>query len=427
MLGGTRRFFHLFLGVVVGVCVIRQGLGVLFTKSTGWALPSLFFNDALHECNQGLAPFLFALLVVQSMSVDDKYILIYGNENNLVTIRKVALQLIMCLVNCTSKNILWWSLTGLLVGYIATVVFQTYVAEQDDNNEFRRRKPMWRVLWPALKKGAAVISIALPVLLVCNAYYSRDTFDPLSLSSISDDQYLFTFVVMTAPRRGNPPFLTQTLDSYLINWPATPSEGSLYDRLQTVVYTHFSNHTQYDLAHEHFSADARGQHYIKWVRDSGEVLDQRLHVSKALKLAADRYDSTYIALLEDDFPVCGPREWRELEHVVYEANQRVPGHCGLFVATGGSGLFMRPDIARLASSLLLKYTDIPPDVMIQNCLLGVLPECGHCSNTLVTSQTLLMHHIGFNASTSENRRYKQDQWQCGWRHPFNGDPSVITI
>ncbi|KAF7731999.1 Transcriptional regulator of ribosomal bioproteinsis proteins [Apophysomyces ossiformis] len=312
------------LGVVLGLCITRQGLGVLFTRSTGWALPSLFFNDALHECSQ-----------VQSISVDDKYILIYGNENSFVTIRKVTLQIFMCLVNCTSKNILWWSLTGLLVGYIATMIVQIQLAEQEDANDYHRRKPMWRLIWPAMKKGAAVILVTLPVLLIYNAYYSRDTFDSLSLNAVSDDRYLFTFVIMTAPRRSDPPFLTQTLKSYLDNWPSSAAEGPLYNRMQTVVYTHFSNHTQYDLAQEHFSADPRGQHYIRWIRDSGGIVDQRLHVSKALRLAADTYDSTYIALLEDDFPVCGPREWHELERVVYEANQRVPDHCGLFVATGG--------------------------------------------------------------------------------------------
>lgn len=92
-----------------------------------------------------------------------------------------------------------------------------------------------------------------------------------------------------------------------------------------------------------------------------------------------------------------------------------------------SGLFLKPDFARLASQLLLSYVDMPPDIIIQKCLMGDLPECSSCSNSLVTSKTLLMYHIGYNTSTSADRVYRKDEFQCGWRHPFNGNPSVVTL
>lgn len=300
----------------------------------------------------GLAPFLFALLIVQSLSIDDKYILMYGPEesNYKVTVRKVTLQLLMCLVNYTAKNILWWSLTGVLTGYMATIVTQTCLAQQrkwldepipeeEHLGEFigyNKRTPLWRMLWSAIKKGALVCLVTLPVLLICNAYYTRETFvDPVTLNQVTHDRYMFTFVVMTAPRRGDPPLLSRTLESYLQNWPVDPHPGSLYDRMQAIVYTHFTNHFQFDAAKERFSNDLRGQKYLKWVREDGNVFDQRLHVSKALSLAADNFQSTYVALVEDDFPVCGKHEWRQIENVVYNANQRVPSHCGVFVGTGG--------------------------------------------------------------------------------------------
>lgn len=83
-----------------------------------------------------------------------------------------------------------------------------------------------------------------------------------------------------------------------------------------------------------------------------------------------------------------------------------------------SGLFLKPDIARLTADLLLTYADMPPDIIIQKCLMGQLSECSMCRDTLVTSKTLLMYHIGYNTSTSDDRVYKQDEFQCGWRHPF---------
>jgi len=44
----------------------------------------------------------------------------------------------------------------------------------------------------------------------------------------------------------------------------------------------------------------------------------------------------------------------------------------------------------------------------------------------VTSQRMLMKHIGFNTSTTMHR-YDEDQYQCGWRQPFNGEGDVITL
>ncbi|KAI7867074.1 uncharacterized protein EV154DRAFT_571778 [Mucor mucedo] len=444
MVGGTRRLVQILACIIFSVCTIRQAIGYIFSKSTGWAVPSLFFSDSLHECNQGLAPFLFALVVVQSLNIQDKYIFMYGS-NSKFTIRKVTLQIMMCLVNYTVKSILWWSLTGLLTGFIAMIIIQTLLAhdknwaseelyEKDDAVPVEiimgryRPLPLWRTLQAAVKKGLLVVFATLPILLICNGYYTQERLvDSVSLNQLSYDRYLFTFVIMTAPRRGNPSFLSRTLDSYVKNWPENPESGSLYDRIHTLVYTHFTTHIEYDKAKAMFENTTRGRRYLKWIREEGNTLNQRSHVSKALSLAADNFQSTYIALVEDDFPVCGTKEWRKIESVIYAANIKSPHHCGVFVGTGGSGLFLKPKIAKLASGLLLKYPNLPPDIIIQQCLLGNLYECRECTQTLVTSKTLLMYHIGYNTSTSVDRSYKKNDFQCGWRHPFNGDPNVITL
>jgi hypothetical protein len=51
--GGTRRFIVLLLSLFALVSSIRIALGYLFSKSTGWALPILFFSNSMHECNKG--------------------------------------------------------------------------------------------------------------------------------------------------------------------------------------------------------------------------------------------------------------------------------------------------------------------------------------------------------------------------------------
>lgn len=58
MLGGTKRFVQTLICIIFSVCTIRQVIGYIFSKSTGWAVPSLFFSDSLHECNQGNLYFL---------------------------------------------------------------------------------------------------------------------------------------------------------------------------------------------------------------------------------------------------------------------------------------------------------------------------------------------------------------------------------
>ncbi|KAI7907067.1 uncharacterized protein BX663DRAFT_548153 [Cokeromyces recurvatus] len=445
IVSGTRRFIELLVVLFTSVSSLRVLLGFLFSKSTGWAFPSLFFSDSMHECSQGLSPFLFALLVVQSLCIDDKYILIYGQEdsNHKVTVRKVTLQLFMCLINYTVRNILWWSLSGLITGFLATIALQTLLAHEkrEDSGKVKdvmefitleryRRTPLWRLIWSSMKKSVMVVTLTLPVLMALNSYYTQETLvtsSELSTIMSNDDQYLFTLVFMTAPRRGDPAYLTRTIETYLANWPEDPSPDSPYSHMQAIIYTHFSNHSQYDLAQDYFSKTTKGQRYLRWIQEEGKDWNQRLHVSKALDYVTNTYQSTYYALMEDDFPVCGQREWHEIENIIYQAHQTRPNHCGIFVGTGGSGLFLKPDVARLTSKLLLKYADMPPDIIIQKCLRGQLPECSFCTDSLITSKTLLMYHIGYNTSTSADRVYKKDEFQCGWRHPFNGDPSVITI
>ncbi|KAG2218241.1 hypothetical protein INT45_002760, partial [Circinella minor] len=69
MLGGTRRFVKVLVGIILSVCMIRQGIGYLFSKSTGFAVPSLFFSDSLHECNQGIKNIFYnSNLPVQTMN-----------------------------------------------------------------------------------------------------------------------------------------------------------------------------------------------------------------------------------------------------------------------------------------------------------------------------------------------------------------------
>ncbi|CAJ0841132.1 7810_t:CDS:10 [Entrophospora sp. SA101] len=286
MLGGTKKFLYTVIFMILGVSTLRQIIGFIFSRSTGWAIPILFFSDSLHECNQA------------------------------------------------------------------------------------------------------------------NFVYTRPDFvEESTLNTVHpEDRFLISFLIMTAPRRGDPDFLLRTIESYLSNFPNKPEMESFYTRTQMIIYTHFTNHTMFDKARAIYSNNFKAQNYLKFHREEGLEINQRLHVSKALRLVAENFKTTYVALIEDDFPLCEDK-WQEFLTVVYNANVQVPRHCGIFVGTGG----------RL---------DVPPDILLQNCLLGEIKGCEECSKTLVTSKTLLMYHLGYNTSTSPDRRYHKHEFQCGWRHPF---------
>ncbi|CAG8595249.1 11574_t:CDS:2, partial [Scutellospora calospora] len=258
-------------------------------------------------------------------------------------------------------------------------------------------------------------------LLFGNYFYTRPNYvGEATLNKIfPEDRFLLSFLLMTAPRRGDPDYLIRTIDSYLNNFPDKPNVSSLYGRTQMVIYTHFSNHPMFDKAKLRYANSSKAQNYLRFHREKGFKINQRLHVSKAIKLVSENFKSTYIALVEDDFPLCDGK-WKEMLTVIYNANIQVPQHCGIFVGTGGSGLLIRKNKALFASDLLLKEEsqEIPPDIILQNCLMGRAKGCEECTQTLVTSKVLLMYHIGYNTSTSPDRIYQKKEFQCGWRHPF---------
>ncbi|KAK9761418.1 hypothetical protein K7432_013694 [Basidiobolus ranarum] len=434
-LGGTKRFLITFISLLIGVSLVRQCIGYLFSRGTGWALPILFFSDSLHECSQGLSPFLFSMLVFQSVNLQDKYILYYGEDvDTRMKVPKVWIQLFMCMLNFLPSNSFWWSTSGLLVGFVATMSSYYVIKRQKVQRHFPNALQNYssaylrQLLSKALKRCTYVLAIAAVILLMCNVFYTRPIqVDPEALTSISDDRYLMTFLVMTAPRPGEPDFLSNTIESYLSHFPAEPALESFYSRVQMVVYTHFSNHSAFDRAKSSLESTRKGQRYIKWVQEPGTEKNQRLHFSKAMKMVSETYQTSYISIIEDDFPLC-ENTWPEFLRVLYHANKHVPEHCGAFVGTGGSGLIFKQHIVQRAHQLLLtEDPEIPPDIILQDCLLGIHPQCQECSQTLVISKSLLMHHVGFNTSTSDDRVYNSDEFQCGWRHPFNGEQSTIIV
>ncbi|KAI9595834.1 hypothetical protein BDF19DRAFT_440204 [Syncephalis fuscata] len=459
LLGGTRRLIVYWLLMLVCILSLRQLLGYLFCRGTGWAFPALFFNDSVHECSYGLAPLLAASLMLQALRIRDKYIIYYGRQSHqYFTIYKLLLQLSLLFLNYFTRNILWWSITGLIIGlFAALIVHPLYMQDNDEyameigvihnntsngNSNGNGNRPAsksstvkntsCRQCLYALMQGLRVATLTMILLLISNAIYTHQPpVNTVALGKFSEDPYFLSLVVLSAPRRTDPDFLLRTLKSFLAPLPDEPASNSFYTRIRIVVYTHFSNHSIYDRARREIGDTPKGRRYIKWLREEGSTRDQRLHMSRALDLVATDKDgfSEYIGLVEDDFPLCGDDAWQLLLRVLWEANVQRPNHCGVFVGTGGTGLIMHRKVA-IRSAKLLQNPDfavIPPDVLLQDCLLGRNPLCSFCNRTLTISRTILMQHLGYNTSTSNVRSYGKEMYQCGWRHPFNGDPDILTI
>lgn len=422
---------------------------------------------------------------------------------------------------------LWLGVSAVLVGLVGTFflsLFRFFAASPGTPDKSAS---------PRFSASRFLALALLPTL----AFYAVSPFPSpiqtdLAFSQLHTAQpSLLTVLLMTAPRPGTPDFLIQTVESWLGALP-DPSSPLLYDnsttaspftvptssRLRVIVYTHFASHPIFELAQSTFASNPKAAHYIEWHRDPRAAaaqnrLDQRLHVARGLEYAASKRGA-YVLLTEDDFPLCEDERpargkerswddaWTKLQAALVATNERMPdahddapGHCGLFLATGGSGLAIRSEIAARLPALLLGSDDPhgyareaaaargeivvkregegadTPDLVIQDCLRGRLPECAVCApgvgtvkgsarlpggvvgdrvgkSGLTGTEKLLQRHLGYNASTLPGRKYGREEWACGWRQPFvrsafrfspatdlsltrlvsqNGEPDILTV
>ncbi|KAG0223943.1 hypothetical protein BGX31_008269 [Mortierella sp. GBA43] len=298
-----------------------------------------------------------------------------------------------------------------------------------------QEKKLSSTLCKAVSYILPLILVLLLILVGCNQLHTfRPDVSNNQLNAIieSHTPYLLTLILMTAPRKSGASYIKETLTSYLDNFP---DEGTdpLYSRIQIVVYTHFTDFEAYDQAKAYFDTIPKARKHVKWVREEGSEMNQRKHLISAIRKVGTQEDSVYLGIMEDDFPFC-EGGWQEMLNTIYQANQQVPGHCGAFIATGGSGLIFKRSVALTATFILENDVRVrergglatPPDISLQDCMLGKHEYCSSCAGTMVVSKTLLQGHLGYNTSTSGDG-YHSSQFQCGWRHPFNGSPEVHIV
>ncbi|KAF9130479.1 hypothetical protein BGW39_003026 [Mortierella sp. 14UC] len=534
----TRIFRNLVLMIVVLVMGFRELVGYIFNRAVGWAYPAIYFSDSALECNLGLAPFLFALLVVQAFLPDDDSDprtaprATTTTTASIFAFRRIYVQIILCLFNVIPKTIFWWAGSGLAAGFIVSlgVAYQRRMGQWGGKvkatlfYEKIHQKDEHELVWqqdegavdvglgttegqdfhmksktngsnvenssnetsddsdsdsdsvfalpssptaiaassPALAStsfstlsgyskerntsyivrrfGGYVLPMVLGIFVILAVLrllhnYKPDVHnDVLSNSIEPSTTFLLTLVMMTAPRRNGVAFIKETLSSYLEAFPDVDEPTDpLYSRIQIVVYTHITDHPGFDEAREYFNTIPKARKHVKWVREKGSEKSQRKHLISAIRKIGTEEDTVYLGIMEDDFPFC-QRGWQTMLNTIYEANQRVKNHCGVFITTGGSGLIFKRSVA-LAASFALEQDEmakqrgekvIAPDMTLQNCMLGRHDYCSNCEGNMVISKTLLQGHLGHDASTSGGN-YSPNEFQCGWRHPFNGKDGTHTL
>ncbi|GAA5902627.1 hypothetical protein JCM5296_000726 [Sporobolomyces johnsonii] len=493
-----------------GTIATRVAASHLFGRLMGWQCPHMFSTRAIHETGYGFAPLLLVLFILHTFSS-----------------RSAPSYLHLAILGASFFTPveqggagLWLGLSAAavgLVGCIALAAFSTSSTSSPTTPSVASSRSA-----PSKRYSASLAPLLALLLLPTLARYAVPP-SPSSASTAAsfaqlhpEYSHLLTVLLMTAPRPGNPDFLLQTIESWLgafpdpaldnLAYPANSSSGlpmtAPSSRIRLIVYTHFSSHPQFDLAQSTFTSP-RASHYLTFHRDprayaADNRLDQRLHVARGLDYAAREGNGAYVLLTEDDFPLCeddpspirGEKSWRgswdKLQAALVKTNELLPdddssptpGHCGLFLSTGGSGLAIRTPIASLLPSLLLGSHDPhgydrearaargepeyllkregegadTPDLVIQDCLRGRLPECAMCApapaggarkgsarmpwglrgdrygkSGLAGTERLLQRHLGYNTSTLPGRRYGKEEWACGWRQPFNGEPDVLTV
>ncbi|KAI6013341.1 hypothetical protein BKA83DRAFT_4360944 [Pisolithus microcarpus] len=458
----------------IGIALARTLTGFLFTRSVGWAYPRLFNHWALYEISSGIGPPLAT------------YLLTFGARPTLDFLRgsfkgrywesgsraEVLLVICTCIVLCWLDRAPWTYAMATLLS-ISLTIWRTLIASpsRDSTNvpfggfdlQCSNNSPFLRRPRTSLQASALfLLIIPLPYIL---GFLFRLGYHPIphiapSSANFGRHHPLLEILVLSFPRpndAGSTPVLSRTISSYL---PYINNNGST--SLSVFTHAQLSHHPSFELAKKEFR-DAPVVFHADRDSHPDEREGQYLHVAEAFRwvyerrqeddIVPNRAPAEWIMLVEDDFPLCGEWGWRGIVGVMRMLeDNRAPsasmGRWGGFVGTGGSGLIIHRSVLPILTHVLRIHASLnsplphgiprrPPDVIIQDCLLGTDPLCpayntfmsnsnGGSSSLVITSR-LVMDHIGSDKSTAAGRAYSPEKWRCGWRHPFHGLQEVVVV
>ncbi|KAJ7103010.1 hypothetical protein B0H15DRAFT_767427 [Mycena belliarum] len=411
---------------------LRTLVGYILTRAVGWAYPPLFSHSALYERTSGLGPPLLALLVLAGVR----------GWPGLPAHRIEVVEPLVLGAICAALT--WmddapWTYAAAIVLVVPIAIISKLLPAPTAEKTLAHTPPTRS---RSIAKGvlACLVAIAVPQLVPAPLH-------PVAFPATPSP--LLDVLILSYPRPNDRPefsILGTTLASFV---PLTKVPG-----VTVSVFTHTADHPSFARAQAYFT---QAVFHTDTDTHADAAAGQHLHVAEALRWAAARPAPTeWVMLVEDDFPLCGGAHGRESLARVMQALERGRTAAylerrGAFVGTGGSGLIFHRSLLPIVATLLRLHADVqsalpegvfrrPADLIMQDCLLGVDPLCprraevmqlhGNATaaggNLLITSR-MILDHIGADASTALGRRYGQDQWRCGWRHPFHGRDEVEVV
>ncbi|KAI6035699.1 hypothetical protein EDC04DRAFT_2897723 [Pisolithus marmoratus] len=457
--------------IVIGLA--RTLTGFLLTRSVGWAYPRLFNHWALYETSSGIGPTLATYLLTSGArpTLDLFRELFKGRYWESSSRAEVVPVICTCTILCWLDRAPWTYAVATLLSILLMIwrVLFSFPVHQSthvpfggfDQQHSNNSSPLVRR--PRTGFQASLLVLLLIPLPHIFGFLFRLGYNPIphiapSSANSVNHHPLIEILVLSFPRpndAGSTPVLSRTISSYL---PYITKNGST----SLSVFTHAQQayHPSFEAAKKEF----RGAPVVFYM-DRDSHLDERegqyLHVAEAFRwvyerrLGNDTAPSSAVAewvmLVEDDFPLCGEWGWRGIVGVmrILEDN-RTPsapmGRWGGFVGTGGSGLIIHRSVLPILTHILRIHASLnsplppgipyrPPDIIIQDCLLGVdplfpaynTPTSNSNGGSLVITSRLVMDHIGSDKSTAVGRVYSSEKWRCGWRHPFHGRQEVVVV
>lgn len=233
--------------------------------------------------------------------------------------------------------------------------------------------------------------------------------------------------IPSAPRRGSPPYLQQTLESLLAEFPDEATDP-LYGKVRVIVMdvapgqnhavTALRGRLKYPKKGDTFAAKAAA--YIEILdspnsepdptpdapdpddlhnpedRPGRAVRAQTRNLVELLSLA--RHRGTYYMFMEDDFRVC-PFMLRALHYVLAKAHTQQPSWLAIRLSYGMNGVLLRSsDLGPLIMHMRAGIARKPPDILWQEWATGDDRTQELKARPLMVYRYNMMAHIGIVSS-----------------------------
>lgn len=469
------------------ICIASaRGLaGWVLTRCVGWAAPLFFKHWSLYESSSGFGAILYVMHILQSTGTlsSPQQLPLSLPGFGFGKYGQIPISLVFGATLCYLEDAPWTYGISLLCGFALVLVHRMLVLFLPKIVAPSNRIPLNPRNWddpemalnremsafeqpPAPILGIRdVLFIGILSLALLEAPYAilSPIFKSMSPTpmphSPSPSIPLLEILMLTFPRSDvntSTAIMQTTIESYI---------PLLNDNIHLSVFTHATEHPAFNTMKKLYSENAtfyqdQDTHPDAW---SGHYL----HLAEAFRWVSDprpnRHEAEWVMLIEDDFPICAGEVGKDaLRKVlaILESSRPPPDDSTLhplprrragFIGTGGSGLIIHRTMLPILQAILRLHAEKhsklpeglqqrPPDVVMQDCILGRDPLCPIARDELCLNQEskpatcgmvitsrLVMDHIGGMFSTTRGKMKNSDKWRCGWRHAFHGAKGVEVV